>query len=373
MTISFNAAEMKKITDAKVSFKGLQPVINFAVKEDKIAVGVDNTLMQVIGSIKIDAVVNPEVTFSLHYTQVNDILAKFGKRDIFLEYKEKEITLRDNKFNFRLRPLASGFSSIIGAMKAFKGTNEMVFTVDAFKDIFGRMTDFVATTDNRPALRGINMKSVDEKLHVAATDTKKLSYHKIDDATAYGMKEPPSGISINLDQAAICKVISEAEDTIIMKWNERSAVFEYGNIVLMSQLIEGKYPKYEQLTLPSYKYNTVVDKAELLEAISMVSTMLKGGVMLASISHRIGMHFGKEGIRVYATAEGGDSDSILEYANDIEDYDMFFNADYLTTILDKIETPKVELHFESDKAPVKVVSHQGDKNNYFIFMPLTNE
>jgi DNA polymerase-3 subunit beta len=304
--IKFNAAEMSKITDAKISFKGNQfPQLNFSIKDDNIFVGVENGFAQIMGEIKIDSTVSTTVQFSLPYNLTNEIFNKFGKKGISLEYDEKEITLRDEKYKFKILPYAAGFNSILENINGFKADNSIEFPMEVFKNVIGKVAPFVSPNQIKPVLRGVNIAINSGKIDVAATDGKRLSHFTITDISTFNASENSNGSSMTIDDNTLNKIAEETKTAVKVQWNQSTALFDYNNIKLMIQLIEGKFPDYRKVVPADFKNKTSIDKKEILEAISFVGVILKNG--MDNRAHRVKMDFTQDGINICTKSDKGES------------------------------------------------------------------
>ncbi len=371
MTIKFNAQKMAAITNAKISFTGMQPQINFSIQDDNIFAGVDNGFMKIIGMIKIDSVVNQKVQFSLPYDMVNEIFAKFGKKDIFLEYKEKYITIRDEKFKFNLLPLISEYNSIMEIVDGFETICAMDFPVAIFKDVMSKSTICTAKDKLKPILCGVNVSFFEEgKMNIVALDGKRLVNAVIDDLSAFAITGDVKSNPLNLDVGAIRKVIDESETPIKISWNNQAVMYQYNNIKFLSPLVEGKFPDYKRIIPTEYKYTTIINKHEMVDAIKHVSIVTKGSIMTAMATHRVNCEFKPDGIRVYSAADSGDSDTIMGYAGDIQKHTLAFNADYLELILSNVDDAQFTMQMTDDKTPVKITPKCEKPTYFYLFMPL---
>ncbi|MFA7075897.1 MAG: DNA polymerase III subunit beta [Candidatus Izemoplasmatales bacterium] len=108
-----------------------------------------------------------------------------------------------------------------------------------------RQTTFAASSvENRPILTGVNIKVEDDKLIAIATDSFRLSQKKIDIQKNY---ENMNVVIPSKSLDELSKVLELDLDEILIHLNSKSIVFEYGNILFQSRLLEGNFPETSRL------------------------------------------------------------------------------------------------------------------------------
>ena len=108
-----------------------------------------------------------------------------------------------------------------------------------------RQTTFAASSvENRPILTGVNIKVEDDKLIAIATDSFRLSQKKIDISKNY---ENMNVVIPSRSLDELSKVLELDLDEILIHLNSKSIVFEYGNILFQSRLLEGNFPETSRL------------------------------------------------------------------------------------------------------------------------------
>jgi DNA polymerase-3 subunit beta len=108
-----------------------------------------------------------------------------------------------------------------------------------------RQTTFAASSvENRPILTGVNIKVEDDKLIAIATDSFRLSQKKIDIQKNY---ENMNVVIPSKSLDELLKVLESDLDEVLVHLNSKSIVFEYGNILFQSRLLEGTFPETSRL------------------------------------------------------------------------------------------------------------------------------
>jgi DNA polymerase-3 subunit beta len=108
-----------------------------------------------------------------------------------------------------------------------------------------RQTTFAASSvENRPILTGVNIRVEEDKLIAIATDSFRLSQKKVDIQKNY---ENMNVVIPSKSLDELSKVLELDLDEILIHLNSKSIVFEYGNILFQSRLLEGNFPETSRL------------------------------------------------------------------------------------------------------------------------------
>lgn len=149
------------------------------------------------------------------------------------------------------------------------------------KQVIKQTTFATSTIENRPILTGVNIKVEDEKLIAIATDSFRLSQKKIHTQKNYEkMNVVIPGKSLD----ELSKVLELGLEEILLHLNHKSIVFEYGNILFKSRLLDGSFPETSRLipnefpVVLKFKANDLavaVERASLLSVRDSISSIVK--------------------------------------------------------------------------------------------------
>ena len=123
---------------------------------------------------------------------------------------------------------------------------------------------------------------------------------------------------------------------------------------LVSQLIDGTFPDYQQIIPRSYKSRTLVSTASLLKACKQAEIFAREGSNVArlDIKQSSGDMQPSE-VEISATSEEtGKNETIVEATVDGGGVLIAFNVKFLREVLEVIKTPNVALETSGANAPV---------------------
>jgi DNA polymerase-3 subunit beta len=128
---------------------------------------------------------------------------------------------------------------------------------------------------------------------------------------------------------------------IVVPSARNTVFFQFADVVLASQLIEGKFPDYRQIIPAECTTRTVLDRATFLRACKKALVFARDNGHIA----RLNVEHGLPGcINVLAkSAESGDDKSVVDASIEGNEIEVAFNVKYLIDVLSVIDTPQVAL------------------------------
>ena len=117
--------------------------------------------------------------------------------------------------------------------------------------------------------------------------------------------------------------------------------FQFADVVLASQLIEGKFPEYQKIIPAECTTRTVMDRAAFLTACKKALVFARDNGHIA----RLNVEHGLPGcVNVLAkSTESGDDRSVVDASIEGEEIEIGFNVKYLIDVLSVTGTAQVAL------------------------------
>ena len=146
-------------------------------------------------------------------------------------------------------------------------------------------------------------------------------------------------------------------------------MFHLKNADMMSQLIQGTFPNYQQLIPKSYVTRSVVDVAEFLRATRLATVFARDGSGIVRLQMNSN---GAEPGRVVVSArseEIGDNMGEIDAAVEGDPAKVAFNSRYLADVLAELGSGQVALETTSPSSPG--VFHPVGSDDYtHVVMPM---
>jgi DNA polymerase III subunit beta len=225
---------------------------------------------------------------------------------------------------------------------------------------------FAAASDEaRPILTGVLTKFAGDRVTLAAADNYRIAVNSlpIEDPVEESTLVVPAR-----SYAELMRVLSDTDDFVeIMLASAKSQVlFHLEGVDLVSRLIDGQFPNYQQVLPTSHGTRAVVDRDELLKAVRL------SALIASSAANVIKLRLGDDGansVSIAAAADVGDAQTEVEAAVGGDPVQIAFNARYLQDALQNIDADQLALEFSGPLSP-GVLRRVGDDEYVHVIMPV---
>lgn len=230
---------------------------------------------------------------------------------------------------------------------------------------------FAAATDEaRPTLTGVYMRFEGERMTMAAADGYRLSVRHATLSEPVG--EPLSMIVPARAMVELGRICADQEEPVLVTVtpDHNRILFQLKDIVLVSQLIPGSFPDYQQIIPRERNTRTVVATADLLKGCRTAQIFARDGAHIVQFQIHPGSELTPGRMVISATsAETGDHVTELEVQVDGAPVEIAFNVRYMIEVLSAIGTPQIALETLSSSSP-GVLRLVGDENFIHVAMPM---
>ncbi len=240
-----------------------------------------------------------------------------------------------------------------------------------FKEMIQQVVFAASTDEARPVLMGVLLQVDKDKVTMAAADGFRLSVRK---ALLSNPAQQPLNIIIPARALnELARVAGDGEEPIYMvvPKNRGQVLFRIKDVEVVSQLIEGTFPDYQQIIPRAYKSRTLVSTASLLKACKQAEIFAREGSNVARLDIKQSKgEMQPSEVEISATSEEtGKNETIVEATVDGGSLLIAFNVKFLREALEVIKTPNVALETSAANAP-GVVRPVGDDNFLHVIMPM---
>ncbi len=219
-----------------------------------------------------------------------------------------------------------------------------------------------AKEETRPEIRSVYIVWKDNGVHMAATDSFRLAEY-----TAIFPSSPDFSLLLPLVSAQEVIRLFHDQDEVSISLHDNYVSFESGDIQLTSRLVDGQYPKYEDIIPTSHTTHIQIEKDDFLRALKTLS------VFLPKESRRVSLEIRPSDGEVTARVTGGEmgeGEVVLNIEGDGEDVDVLMNIQYLMDGIAHFSGNICEGYFLGSFDPV-VFRRQGKDDAYvYVVMPI---
>ena len=245
--------------------------------------------------------------------------------------------------------------------------DQQTFEVDSQKllKLLNKTRISISNDETRHYLNGIYLHKVNLEnksfLNGVATDSHRLSSSSLEINTNINFE------SIILPKKTIFQLISlleQSTNTIKISNNKSKIKFEIDSGVLISKVIDGRFPDYSKV-IP--KDNTKILKIKLnefknsIERVTTVSSDRKEGLK---------MNISKDFLQLSVNSpNSGEGIENINVKFNSDDMDISFNSRYLIDIASQIENDLIIINLKDAASPA-LIKDLSDKNSFHVVMPM---
>lgn len=242
--------------------------------------------------------------------------------------------------------------------------------VSDFKEMIHQAAFAASTDEARPVLMGVLLKVDGDSVIMAAADGFRLSVRT--STLSSPAAQPVSAIIPARALSELARIASDGEQMIqmVLPKGRGQVVFRIKDAELVSQLIDGTFPDYQQIIPRSYKSRTLVSTASLLKACKQAEIFAREGSNVVRMNIKDSGELRPGEVEISARSEEtGSNETIVEATVDGIPLLIAFNVKFLREVLEVIKTPNVAIETSAPNAP-GVVKPVGEDGFIHVIMPM---
>ncbi len=219
------------------------------------------------------------------------------------------------------------------------------------KELIGHTLHSIATIDtNHPELCGGYLKITKEALTMVSCDSFTLS--KCDMKIELGAVEGDSEIAIIIPGKSLIelnKLMSDdMEDLVKVKPARRHVVFEIGDLIYFTRLIDTKYIDYQRIIPDNLTIEVTVNRAEMLSALDRASLISEKKSVGSSRSY-VKLSFRDDTLRISSISLNGQIYDEIPCTHIGDDIDIGFTCRYLLEGFRALDCENVKMYLKAPR------------------------
>ncbi|AOK57677.1 DNA polymerase III subunit beta [Burkholderia ubonensis] len=303
---------------------------------------------------------NDQVATTVAARKLLDILRAMPDGQVTLSLADKRLTVQSGKSRFALQTLAADEFPTVAQAKDFGAS--LSVPQKSFRQLLGMVHFAMAQQDIRYYLNGMLLVVDGDQLMAVATDGHRLAFSSMKiEGGAFGRQEVivPRKTILELQ-----RLLEDIDDTVTIDIAQTQAKFTFGQVELVSKLVEGKFPDFQRVIPKAHKNTFEIGREELQRSLQraaiLTSDKFKGVRCIIAPGQ----------LKIMSTnADQEEAQEELEIAYQGETVDIGFNVTYLLDVLAnlKVDTVQVSLGDASSSALITVPENDEFK---YVVMPM---
>ena len=322
------------------------------------ATDLDLIFIQNISNIEISEEGETTTACSLMY----DIVRKFNNEKINFDLvSENKIHLESDKSSFNLNCLKASEFPITESNFT---DNEFLLNSKKLLKLLNKCKFSVSNDETRHYLSGIFLHLTENEnnkfLTAVATDSHRIAVSKtlLSDEINFEPIILPKKTIFQL-----CSLLDDYDGDVKISNVKSKIKFEFNNIILMSKLIDGKFPNYFQVIPKENQKKLEIDLKPFLTSVDRVASV--------SLDKKDGlrMHLENNSLNLSVNnSNSGDGKESLSVKFDHE-LDISFNPRYLIDVASNMDGEKIEIFLKESGSPA-LIKDPSDFDSIYVIMPM---
>jgi DNA polymerase-3 subunit beta len=288
-----------------------------------------------------------------------DILRAMPDGQVSLTLADKRLTVQSGKSRFALQTLAADEFPTVAQAKDYGAS--LAVPQKTFRQLLGMVHFAMAQQDIRYYLNGMLLVVDGGRLMAVATDGHRLAYSSMKIEGEFPRQEVivPRKTILELQ-----RLLEDIDDVVTIDIASTQAKFTFGQVELVSKLVEGKFPDFQRVIPKAHKNTFVIGRDELQRSLQ------RAAILTSDIFKGVRCVIEPGQLKIMSTnADQEEAQEELEIAYQGDTIDMGFNVTYLLDVLAnlKVDMLQVSVADASSSALITIPENEDFK---YVVMPM---
>ncbi|MDP1595744.1 MAG: DNA polymerase III subunit beta [Methylotenera sp.] len=327
-------------------------------KQGKIYLTATDLEMQI--SLSVDSAATGDFSTTISAKKLLDICRSLpDNAEISMATNDSRITLKAGKSRFNLQTLpATDYPAIT---KTQTVGSLVTIGQGLLKSLLKQVEFAMAQQDIRYYLNGLLFEVIANRLNVVGTDGHRLSF------TSAELKQNYEKQEIILPRKTVLelvKLLDDSEDDVKIELTNNQVNFSFGNIRLISKVIDGKFPDYNRV-IPTGHQNIFS-----IERLGVLLAMQRASILSNEKYRGIRMVLSNNNLKLISTnSDQEEAEEELEIAYNGDGLDIGFNVTYLIDVLNNTNSEQINFSF-ADANSSCLITVPNNNDYKYVVMPM---
>lgn len=305
----------------------------------------------------IDCEIEEEGSIVINSRLFGDMIKKLPDAPIYIHVENNNVNIKCENSEF----------NILGNSPKEYPDLPIILEQDNFeiqKDLFKnaiRQTVFATIQDEtRPSLSGVLLEIMDNNISFVALDGYRLALRKLPIQSDKNVKIIIPGRALN----EVNKILDESEEMLKIAMAPSHVIFNIGETVIYSRLLEGQFFNYREIIRTEHKTSVTIDKKEFQHSLERASLLAK-----EEKANLVKLIIEDGEIKIKSNSEIGNvNEKILTNING-DNINIAFNSRYILEGIKIIDAEEIQLNFMGSLNPC-IIKPLEDENYTYLVLPV---
>lgn len=341
-----------------ISTKATLPILsNFLIEAQKGKIHMAATDLDVGISLNLPVEIIEEGSITVLAKRFSDIIRDLpeGEIDITVR-KNNSISIESQRCFFKLMGLPK---EEFPKLPKLHGKESITLNQQLLKSMLNLTSFAVSHDETRYVLNGVLFVVKGKNIRLVATDGRRLALIEKE-------LEPPSEFKkeVIVPIKAVQELMRNLGEEGLVKiiFGENQISFQFDNTVIISRLIEGQFPNYEQVIPKGEKDKIIINRERFLWATKRVSILTSPDSQSIKIDlFKAKLIFSKN------SPDMGEAKEEMDIEHKGEEFSVGFNHQYLIDVLKSLKDQDISLELVGPESPGII---RAQENYIYIILPM---
>jgi len=286
-----------------------------------------------------------------------DIIRKLPNSIVTIEVKDNNVNIKCESSEFNI--LGNNPHEYPQLPKIID-ENSFRIPRDLFKNAIKQTVFATAKDETRPILTGVLLEITDNKCSFVALDGYRLALRSM-------------FINVNNDIKVIIpgrvleelnKILGEDEEEILVSTSTGNIIFNMGNTIVTSRLLEGQFLNYKDIIREEHKTKIVVNRKNFQDGLERASLLAK-----EEKANLVKFNIYDDEVVIKSNTEIGNVYEKISSKQEGDNINIAFNSKYILDGIKAMDAEEIELSFMGSLNPC-IIRPVGDENYTYLVLPV---
>ena len=292
-------------------------------------------------------------------------LPESAEVSLILEGRRMQVRAGKSRFNLQTLP-AEDFPCMAlsaGEIKKFAVSQKQ------FRHLLAQTQYSMASQDVRYYLNGLLLLVEASEMRAVATDGHRLAYASmpLEDTAGALVEEGATRQELILPRKTVIelsRLLADSDEPVLIDIMATQIRFQFGQINLVSKLIDGKFPDYQRV-IPATQRNVVA-----VNRMALLQSMIRAAILTNEKFRGVRLILSEGSLKIMAAnAEQEEAQEEIEVDYNGEPLDVGFNVSYLLDVLNNSSDETIEWGF-NDANSSALLTIPGNESFKYVVMPM---
>ncbi len=289
--------------------------------------------------------------------------------EVTLSHTAKKMTVQSGKSRFNLQTLAAEEFPTVSQPESYLASFSL--PQKTLKHLIAMVHFSMAQQDIRYYLNGLLLVVDGKQVIAVATDGHRLAYCAVE---TEGLDGSDDGATTSAERQEVIvprksilelqRLLGDGDEPVTIDLAANQVRFTFGNVELISKLVEGKFPDYQRVIPSGYTKSFLIGRDDWLRSLQRVA------ILTTDKFKGVRFVLSEDAVKISSTnADQEDAHDEIEIAFPHGTLDIGFNVSYLLDVLNNLKTEQVTVSVGDSNSSALITLPENEDFKYVV-MPM---